>query len=188
MTHLTREQLVDAVEGRLAASLAAHMDRCATCQENAATLRSVLEDVQIAASLPEPSPLFWEHFSQRVRAATDVERVPVPVAWWQHLWRPFVAVTAVAGAVALAVVMRSGPSPDSAIAPSSVVATADTTSTDDLSAEVVTAVAGDLSFDELREGDMVPSRRVVDLAVSQLTESQQRELMRLVREEFIGSE
>jgi hypothetical protein len=187
MMHLTAEQLIDAVEGRLAGDLAGHLDRCAACQEGAASLRSVLEDVHATASLPEPSPLFWEHFSRRVRAATEVERVPASPAWWQHVWRPLVAVTAVAGAVALAVVMRSGP--ESAFMPSTpVVATADAVPTDDLSADVVTAVAGDLSFDELREGDMVPSRRAVDLAVSQLTESQQRELMRLVREEFTGSE
>ena len=52
----------------------------------------------------------------------------------------------------------------------------------------MTAAVGDLSFDELRAADLVPSRGAVDLAVSSLSVAQQRELMRLVREELIGSE
>ena len=152
-------------------------------------LQTVLSDVGDTSIVPEPSPLFWEHFSRRVREATVDERVPAREAWWQGLWRPLVAFGAVAGAVALAVLLRSGSTPPPvAVEPAQVVAAAGEPTDSDDTVDVVTAVVGDLSFDELRAADLVPSRGAVDLAVSSLSVAQQRELMRLVREELIGSE
>lgn len=189
MTHLTSEQLVEAAEGVLPAERTRHLEQCETCRANVDTLRAVLSDVGDTSTVPEPSPLFWEHLSRRVREATAVERVPAPERWWQGLWRPLVAFGAVAGAVAFAVLLRSGSTePPVAVEPAQVVATSGEPAVPDDTVDVVTAVAGDLSFDELRAADLVPSRGAVDLAVSSLSEAQQRELMRLVREELIGSE
>ncbi len=152
-------------------------------------LQTVLSDVGDTSTLPEPSPLFWEHFSRRVREATASERVPAREAWWQGLWRPLVALGAVAAAVALAVMLRGGlAAPPAAVESAQVVASAGEPAVSDDTVDVVTAAVGDLSFDELRAADLVPSRGAVDLAVSSLTEAQQRELMRLVREEFIVPE
>jgi len=183
MTHLTSDQLVDAVEGTLSADRAGHLEQCATCRASAESLRVVLRDVQLASTDPEPSPLFWDHFSRRVRTATDAERVPV--TWWRSVWGPVVAVSATAGAIALAVLIRQGSALPTGVPapPAPTVATVDA----DVS-EIITSVAGDLSFEELKQSDLVPSRAAVDVAVSKLSESQQRELMRLVNERLAGSE
>jgi len=190
-SHLSNDQLVDATEGTLAAGAADHLEQCEACRARVTELRALLTDVNLSSRVPEPSPLFWDHLSRRVREATAAETVPQPFAWWHGLWRPLVAFGAAAAAVALVVLVRHGqPTVHQSATATSVVAdaAAEPALQDDPSVDVVTAVVGDLSFDELRSADLVPSRATVDQAVSQLTEDQKRELMRLVREELGGPE
>jgi hypothetical protein len=83
MRHLTSVELVDALEGALIPERAAHLDACAACHEQLAGLRSALGeagDVEAA----EPSPLFWDHLSARVREAIAEESVPAS-PWWSGL-------------------------------------------------------------------------------------------------------
>ena len=70
MTHLTPDELIDAMEGCSAADRQAHLATCDECRAQLADLSSVLSEAK-QASVPEPSPLFWQHFSQRVRTAID---------------------------------------------------------------------------------------------------------------------
>ncbi len=65
MTHLTSDELIDAVEGMLAAERQRHLATCEQCRHEIAGLSSVLNEAK-QASAPEPSPLFWPHFSERV--------------------------------------------------------------------------------------------------------------------------
>ncbi len=81
-THLNDTQLLDAADGSLdrtpdpAAS--AHLADCRACADRVSELRSMIES---AASLevPEPSPLFWEHFPARVSRAIDA--APRQAGW-----------------------------------------------------------------------------------------------------------
>ncbi|MBY0494154.1 MAG: hypothetical protein K2Y23_08045 [Cyanobacteria bacterium] len=70
MTHLTPDELIDAMEGVLAADRQAHLATCEECRRQVEELASVLHDAK-RVSVPEPSPLFWPHFSERVRVAID---------------------------------------------------------------------------------------------------------------------
>ena len=73
MPHLTEVELVDLLEGRVPVDRMRHVDACASCRERAEDLRIAIDHAS-DASVPEPSPLFWEHFSTRVRegiAAAD---------------------------------------------------------------------------------------------------------------------
>ena len=70
MTHLSSDELIDAVEGLLVPERQAHLAACDACQQELAGLSSVLSDAK-QTSIPEPSPLFWQHFSERVRTAID---------------------------------------------------------------------------------------------------------------------
>ncbi len=88
MKHLSREELIDSLEGTLPPAREAHVDGCAACRQERASLQQVLHRVA-AIEVPEPSPLFWERFGARLREA--VERQPQPVvrsgwmAWtWPH--------------------------------------------------------------------------------------------------------
>jgi predicted anti-sigma-YlaC factor YlaD len=190
MTHLTADQIVEAAEGTVARSVADHLEHCAQCRDHVALMTSVIGDVEGASGVPEPSPLFWDHLSRRVREATDQEAVPMAATWWAGLFRPLVAAAAIAGAIAIFVLVRgqyaSAPVQNQSM--QAVQTVASDAPADDVAADVMTAVAGDLSFDELRDANLVPSRAVVDQAVSKLNPDQQRELMRLVREEMSGSE
>jgi hypothetical protein len=60
-----------------------HLDRCPACRDALATARAALSTTQV--DTPEPSPLFWDHFSARVRAAIEAEPRP-PRSWWEA-WR-----------------------------------------------------------------------------------------------------
>jgi hypothetical protein len=62
MTHLTPDELIDAIEGLLAADRQAHLAACDECQSQLASLSMTLSDAK-ASGVPEPSPLFWQHFS-----------------------------------------------------------------------------------------------------------------------------
>jgi hypothetical protein len=116
MRHLTPEQLVDVVEGTLPQSAAPHLADCDVCRRSLADLRATMNDAA-DAGMPEPSPLFWDHLSARVR--DEVARQPVPSgAGWMGSWlRPRVVLpvlTAVA-AIALAVVVSRRASPPAPI-------------------------------------------------------------------------
>ena len=70
--HLTPEALVDLAEGTRPESAAPHLAACAHCRAQLADLREMLPAVADAA-VPEPSPLFWDHFSQRVHDAVAAD-------------------------------------------------------------------------------------------------------------------
>jgi len=70
MTHLTDVELVDLLERSLPLDRVRHVDACEWCQERAADLRITIDHAS-DAPVPEPSPLFWEHFSARVREGID---------------------------------------------------------------------------------------------------------------------
>ena len=68
MTHLTPDELIDAMEGLLSEERQSHLAACEQCQRELAGLSSALNDAK-QVGVPEPSPLFWPNFSQRVRVA-----------------------------------------------------------------------------------------------------------------------
>jgi hypothetical protein len=70
MNHLTDERIVDALEGALPDREAVHLRACAACEARVERLRGVLHDLP-AVDVPEPSPLFWNHFGAQVNASVD---------------------------------------------------------------------------------------------------------------------
>ena len=71
--HLNAEELVDLAEGARAESSAPHLAACARCRAQLDELRAMMTAVA-SADVPEPSPLFWDHFSQRVHDAAAAEK------------------------------------------------------------------------------------------------------------------
>ena len=104
-THLTSQEVIDALDGTLGLARQAHLDTCGTCARAVAALRLTEAAAEESADVPEPSPLFWAHFSNRVREATNelpIERAP----WWSRFWQPALALGAI-GAVTLMVMTVS---------------------------------------------------------------------------------
>src|SRR5262245_14138008 len=102
MSHLTADQLVDLAEGAGREADVAHVASCEACRRQLADLRAMLTAAS-AVDVPEPSPLFWDHSSARVRQAVANESAPRTI-WWERL-RSWPGVIAPASALAAAAVV-----------------------------------------------------------------------------------
>lgn len=182
-SHLTPEQFVDALDRPLPADREAHLAVCPSCADELAEMRRVMVDVGVAGDVPEPSPLYWEHLSARVREAVDA--VPEPQPWWRARWRPVLAFAGVLGVVVIAAVLRPGP-----VAPTAAPANVDATATISASAEsdamwdMISTLASDVPVDQAIEAGLAPSSGTADAAIASLTDAQRRELMRLLKREM----
>jgi hypothetical protein len=78
-THLGPDDFTAALERTPEGPVAVHLAACAACRDELATLRAQWDELA-AVDVPEPSPLFWDHFSARVRAATE-HSGPVATPW-----------------------------------------------------------------------------------------------------------
>ncbi len=106
--HLSPEESIAALERTLEPARAAHLDTCDRCRADIAGLRQTLTDLEGAADHHEPSPLFWDHFSGRVRAAAQA--TPPQTRAWRRLWQPAVGLAA-AGLFTMWLAGRDGTAP-----------------------------------------------------------------------------
>lgn len=110
MRHLTRDELLAALDARTDPRVppvgAAHLETCAACRDELSALGAVVDRVA-SVEVPEPSPLFWEHFSNRVsraiREEAPIERQAAPRGLRWGLWR--VPATALAGVALILLVV-----------------------------------------------------------------------------------
>jgi len=177
MSHLTADELIDAMEGILVPERQSHLTECAECQRQLADLSSVLNDAK-QASVPEPSPLFWHHFSTRVNEAIDSEGLR---AWpaWLH-WKTLVPLGAMA-MIVLALAFRM-------VTPSDV----SLNLVDNRALEVelpadnwgtLTALDGELDIETASAAGVIEPG-IADQAVLHLTADEQKELTRLLQAEL----
>jgi hypothetical protein len=189
MTHLAPGDVVDALDGRLGAERAAHLEQCPACTAIVEELRATRAEVA-RVDVPEPSPLFWDHLTRRIQEAIAEEPPPRP-AWW-HEWRPrwalaasgFVAVAGLTAYLSLPRPSQSGGpevTSDAAVvepapAAASLVAV-------DAEAEwtLVVDLADDLTLDEALETGWVDAASA-DTLVEELTADERRELARLLED------
>jgi hypothetical protein len=200
MTHFSELELLDAAEGQLAADRQRHAIECVECARQLDDLRAVLAraaDVDV----PEPSPLFWDHLSARVRQ--DIAR-ETPSRWarWTTSsgFRPWPA-TAVAlvAAIALAVtvtVFRSSPNDPTADSdpqrvagtPTPTVNPADVAPVDDVEGDeawaMVREVADEVVWDDVTEAAISARPGSAERAVQTLTAAERSELAALIAEEL----
>jgi hypothetical protein len=189
-THLRSHEFVDALDGTLAVDRLEHLDGCETCRAELAGLQSVMTDVRPAGAMPEPSPLFWNHFSERVRQATAVEAVPASTAWLS-MRRPAAVLAALAAVVVALLFVRTPPAERAA--PTTQTALGTTTvdpflDESESSLAFLSAAASDLSWEEARAADLTPRAQVVDSAIERLTPAQRAELVKLIREDLRSME
>lgn len=186
--HFTPEEFVDALEQPLSSERASHLSVCAACHAELNEMRMLMSDVVIARDVPEPSPLFWNHLSARVREAVDAE--PIPAAWWRVSWRPLVAIVGGLAMVIVALVLRT--SPHETAAPSGVTQAQLRDAADLQEGDAVWALINEMApsmrVEEAREAGFVPGRAVTDAAIESLTPKQRQELARLLRAEMGSTE
>src|SRR5438876_1043875 len=115
--HLTPEELLDLAEGTRSPSSAPHLASCEECRGQLAELRNVM--TTLAVDVPEPSPLFWDHLSSRVREAVAAE--PASSRRWFDTARWYWGLAAASAAVvvlAVSLTVRTVPIPASRAVPS----------------------------------------------------------------------
>ncbi len=182
MSHLTSDELIDAMEGMLDASRRQHLDTCDECKRELAELSSVLREAR-EVSVPEPSPFFWQHFSERVRAAVDAEALPAS-KWPRWLrWPVFVPI----GALALVLLALIVPVPRQAESPAS--QAVNDTATDDVALAddrwvLVADLVGEMDWDTASAAGLVVKPGAAEQAVLELSPEEQQELTRLLRAEL----
>ena len=203
--HLESEALLDLAEGVRAESAEPHLRRCDACRRRLADLRAVLAAVVEApdgAQVPEPSPLFWAHLSQRVRLAVAEEpslrrgsAVP-PTFELRRWWKPAMAATFLTGAVAVLVAMLAVarmPAPRPPVPAAAVAAEAAAPDlvplpaidpAEDPSLTLVADLAAQVDTDAVFEAGMAGQGLGVDDVVGTLTGAELSELQRLLKDEL----
>jgi hypothetical protein len=189
MTHLSESELIDLVEGTLAAPRAQHATACETCRMQADALRGTIE-MTSAVAADMPSPLFWEHFGARVNERIDAEGSP---GRWFLLPRFALVGLGTLGVLLIAFNLVVAPRDPRPAAPSTsgVVSVEDVgppAEADDLEQDaewaIVRAAADELDIDAARAQGLAMKPGSVDRLAMELTEAERAELIRLVQEEI----
>jgi hypothetical protein len=188
MNHLTAIEIVDLLDGRIDPPRAAHLDDCAMCRAQADQLRATLE--RAALDVPEPSPLFWDHFSAKVRGRLATERVErTGFPGWLSAW-PRTALATCAALVLLTLagvtVWRPVNAPDAGEAvPSS---SADALFVEDVMADEAWAevrkAAERVGWDEANQAGITAPPGTAERAVGELSDRERRELISLLEAEM----
>jgi hypothetical protein len=186
--HLTPEEIVDRLDGRLAPGRAAHLDACDACRASLADAQAAL-DALPTDLVPEPSPLFWTHSARRVREAIDA----APAArrpWGGQLAWAAGGLAAAAVAVVL-LVDRPGdrPPPSAPVASHGVPAAAPANLAGDDTADdgpwaLVAALGGELDVEAATRSGLVPPGDLADRALLALDEAERSELAALLTTEL----
>lgn len=192
MRHLSEGELLDLAEGTRPETSAPHLASCEGCRRELAELRSVMA-VAAEADVPEPSPLFWDHLSARVReaAAADGQAFASGRGQYWTAWRALVPIGALTALlVAGALTLRSGPDLSTGVDRGIQSATTDVVPdtidfaplADDASLSLLADLTSDLDWDVATEAGLAPRAGAVDNVVTALSHEERQELHRLLQE------
>ena len=198
--HLTDAEFIEHLDGALPPERAAHLASCERCRRDAEGLTATLTDARSVDSL-EPSPLFWDHFSAQVREAIDQPAPSRLSAFLDALGRP-IPVPASAAIVALVVIAAFWPA-IAAFWPRDVYPTVVSVVIDpalpppepplatalesDLEWTFVASMADGIDWDAADAAGLGVRPGAAERAVMQLSDDEQEELARLLRE-HVGSD
>jgi hypothetical protein len=196
MDHLTPEELLEVAEGTQSAEVVPHLASCEACRRELSDLQGAFATAR-AVEVPEPSPLFWDHLSARVRAAVDAEssasteRAPFTWPGWR-LALSFGAVAVVGVVLAVWLPTRFSdtevavrPETESAapvqdpLAPDLVPAPGD-----DPSVDLMADLTGDWDWEFAAEAGLTAREGAVEALVQELSDDERTELRRLLEEEL----
>ena len=193
--HLSRTELVDALDGTLDPGRRRHLRGCEACRLQLAALADVVADAT-DVEIPEPSPLLWEHLAGRVRTAIDRE----PIALRQQgIWWPTLRHMATLGATAavlLVVVVGSSilqrserPPQVTGAAPPVEVSGSDGLEPPDLADlpadwALLLTVADTVDWEDADTDLLLGDSDAVDVLVSELSDEEQRTLVQLIEVEM----
>jgi hypothetical protein len=196
MKHLSPAEFVDAAEGGLPASRASHLAACARCREQAAAMRTALDQAR-GDEPPEPSPLYWRHLSSRIHERVAQERI-VP-AWRAEPWRQLFGLhglVPIASTVVLVIAVLAGGllMKGRGTTVSAPALTAEAAASDlELKAEdsevweVLASAAADMPIEDAHAAGLTVATGTIDHAVQRMSPDELSELARLIKSELRGS-
>jgi hypothetical protein len=212
VTHLDADQLVDLAEGARPESSAPHLAVCEQCRRQVGELRAMMS-AAADVDVPEPSPLFWDHLSQRVHDAVAVDAAAARLSrprsilsgWlglrlsgWLGLRAMSAAAVLVVASLVLAVMFESRvmaphrmPLPPGAVAAVFQAAPppdllSDSPVENDASLSVVAGLAAELDAEAANEAGLATVGSA-DHAVTHMNAGELRELQRLLKVELTPS-
>jgi hypothetical protein len=183
MSHLSASEFTELVEGTLPDGRARHVFQCENCRSQADAIRATFMATR-GVEVPEPSPLFWDHLSARVRAG--IESAPLPRARWSRR-RVAVLSWSLAAMVLVALVVRQAPWQSSSDAHGSAAIAdlrADSGEGTDPAWDLLVSAASDLQVDDAHAVGLGVRAASVDKALLELTPAEREELGRLLQEEM----
>lgn len=182
-THLTSDELVDAVEGTLADHRTTHLAGCEVCTREVASLAAVLREAS-DLGIPEPSPLFWERLSDRVRTAIAAEPAPGGgVASWLK-WPVLAPIGALALVVLALVMTLPAPTMDPVQQAARLEETASDVTLSEDGWSLVTEIVGELDWETASAAGLTVAPGDAERAVLELSLQEQQELHRLLTAEL----
>jgi predicted anti-sigma-YlaC factor YlaD len=186
MTHLTPDEIIDAVEETLAPARLAHLTTCDECRTETDALAAMLREAQSVSAF-EPSPLFWDHFSERVRAsvAAEADRRAHSRRWFE--WPVLAPLGALA--VLMVVLVSSLPPSVGPLAPATLGEQAGSTEPADAAENeerwaLMFDLVGDIDLDSVVDSGLLGRPGTAEQVLVHLTSSEQEELVRLLRQEL----
>jgi hypothetical protein len=186
MRHLSEEELIDLAEGVRAEHQLPHLSGCQVCRARLTDLRGVLT-AAAEIGVPEPSPLFWAHFSERVSdaVAAEASAPAVPRLSWRFLMPGF----ALAAVVLAAVLSLRPPSAVQPPAPfagqpgeSPVTAPDPVSLVNDPSLSLMADLAADLDLDDVAEAGLTTTSGALDRVVLEMSADERVELQRILKQ------
>ena len=197
--HLTPEELIDLAEGVRAEDAVPHLQSCEVCRQQIAALRTTMSAVGSSPGIdvPEPSPLFWDHLSQRVREAVAAEGMPGSrfAGWrWETVvpasWRTW-AMAGVAAAVLISIYVTAPrtltPSGGRGVAGAPSAGLQPFGAADDPSLLLFADLTEQMDSGTITEAGWSSHVGSVDEVVASLTDGERLELQRLLEEELAKS-
>ena len=147
---------------------------------------ALVERVTQALDVPEPSPLFWEHFPDRVRAAVAAAppEPPLSRAWWR---RPVTAFALAASLVIAGGVWMARPGPAAPVS-SDARGAADLALADDDRWAIVSASAATAGLDTLGEAGFGVTPGDADAALEDLTQAERAAFVAMLQAELKESD
>jgi hypothetical protein len=199
MRHLRPDDFVDVLDGELASAARRHIESCEGCRHRFEALLETMAQAS-QAGVPEPSPLFWQHFSKNVSDAI-AQDTPAHSAWIEWLRHPATGLATLAIFVTIVVsasVWRSTPRLPRDVRESAPTTTSrqlaevamesDGAGQQDLEEDeawgLVRTVADDAGWDATRAAGLSPRPGSVDRMALEMTAEERRELARLLEDEL----
>ena len=192
MSHLTAAEFVDLLEGRLSAERARHADACEMCRVQCDELRAALIRSS-ELTVPDPSPLFWDQLSARVREGVSSGADTHPSSAFRH---PRAAVTWLGAAAAIVIVAvmwaaQSFRRIEPPVPPGIAGVVNPEPHVDEWNEEawaVVRATADRVAPEDVDEAGLGARPGAVEIAMNGLSDKERERLMLLLEEELKRSE